>query len=145
MITTNNVAPFASGQWSMTAGGSSKNGLFYRRDPLQEQIDEWGKLEGEFNYRGIHSKYPSIGTTHDWFHLNQIENEFSELDKLSSNVNANNEQKQTTSTERWRQNDKFRLQENPLLVMNDSLNIQQHHSHLSNDDFQFPEVTYQTR
>lgn len=142
MITTNNVAPFASGQWSMTASGNSKNGLFYRRDPLQEQIDEWGKLEGEFNYRGIHSKYPSAGTTYDWSQLNQIENEFSELDKLNSNVNANNEQKQTTTTERWRQNDKFRLSENPLRVMNDSLSIQRHHSHLSNDDFQFPKVTY---
>lgn len=142
MITTNGAAPFAAGQWRMATVGSPKNGLFYRRDPLQEQIDEWGKLEGEFNYRGGHSKLPSAATTYDWSHLNQIENELSELDKLKFNVNDNGEQKPTASTERWRQNDKFRLQENPLLMMNDSISIQQHHSHLSDDDFQFPKVTY---
>lgn len=146
MITTNGVAPFASGQWSMAATGSSKNGVLYRRDPLLEQIDEWGKLEGDFNYRGAHTKHPLAGTTFDWAHLNQIENELGELDKLKFNVNDEHDgesNKQTISTERWRQNDKFRLQENPLLVMNnDSLSIQRDHSHLSDDDFQFPKVTY---
>lgn len=124
----------------MSSTGTSKNNVHYRRDPLQEQIDEWGKLDGDFNYRSKHKKYQSAGTAYDWSHLNQIENEFNDLDKL--NFNANNEHKHTPSTERWRQNDKFKLQENPLLALNESLSIQQHHSHLSNDDFQFPKVTY---
>lgn len=142
LITTNGAAPFASGQWSMAAAGSSKNRLLHRRDPFQEHIDEWGKLEGEFNYRGVNSNYPSSGAVYDWSHLNQIENEFNDVDKLQFNVNADNEHKQTASTERWRQNDKFRLHENPLIIMNDSLSTLRHHSHVANDDFQYPKVTY---
>lgn len=147
MITTNSAAPFASGQWSMASTESSKSGAFYRRDPLQEQIDEWGKLDGEFNNdnRGGHFKATAMGNAYDWSRLNQIESEFSEPDKLNVNFN---EHKHTTasSNERWRQNDKFKLKENPLFTfVNDSTNTwQRHHphSHLSNDDFQFPKVTY---
>lgn len=140
LITTNSASPFASGQWMMRTG-TTKSSSLYRRDPFQEQIDEWGKLEGEFNNAGDHSQN-SDGfrpTIYDWSHLNQIENVFMEPDK--TRLDLNDDMKiVSSSTERWRQNDKFILAENPLGELNDTL---PHHSQtLANDDFQFPKVSY---
>lgn len=56
LITTNGVAPFATGRWTDEPLGMSKNGLGdltnpVKRlgDPLLQHLDQWGKLEGGFN------------------------------------------------------------------------------------------------
>lgn len=76
-------------------------------------------------------------------HINQ--NEY-ELDD-ESRLNLSDDFKFASTTERWRQNDKFILVENPLaLAINNNRTMptvifqQQHHSD-SSDEFQFPKVT----
>lgn len=58
LITTNGVAPFATGRWTDEPIGLTKNGLDditkpvkKTGDPLLQQLDQWGKLEGGFNNR----------------------------------------------------------------------------------------------
>lgn len=56
LITTNGVAPFATGRWTDPPVGVTKNGLGdltgpvkKTGDPLLQHLDQWGKLEGAFN------------------------------------------------------------------------------------------------
>lgn len=56
LITTNGVAPFATGRWTDAPVGITKNGLGdltgpvkKSGDPLLQHLDQWGKLEGGFN------------------------------------------------------------------------------------------------
>lgn len=59
LVTTNGESPFAIGRWTELVGGGLKNGFyninrpFNKGEPLQKQIDEWGKLDGEFNNKKI--------------------------------------------------------------------------------------------
>lgn len=164
LITTNSESPFASGQWSLPPS-NSKYPSNSRRDPFLERIDEYGKLESAFNFANSYHKlsqasssfssdnnrpYQTLSnqinpneyeTTHGTgsggdnsrFDLDIIDDDDADL-KLSS------------TTERWRQNDKFILVENPLAsVLNSTLPeviLHQHQQSGSNDGFQFPKVTY---
>lgn len=51
LVTTNSIAPFALGRWSDEAvpGRNVSKLIFTRTDPLQRQIDPWGKIDGNFN------------------------------------------------------------------------------------------------
>lgn len=55
LITTNGVAPFATGRWTDSAISITKNNIadiitpIKKSDPLIQQLDQWGKLEGDFN------------------------------------------------------------------------------------------------
>lgn len=56
LITTNGMAPFATGRWADAPLGVTKNGLGdltgpvkHSGDPLLQHLDQWGKLEGAFN------------------------------------------------------------------------------------------------
>lgn len=51
LVTTNSVSPFAIGRWTdgIGVGKIITKMAFTQADPLQRQIDPWGKVEGHFN------------------------------------------------------------------------------------------------
>lgn len=60
-----------------------------------------------------------------------------------SRFDLNDDLKLGSTTERWRQNDKFILVENPLASLNRTMSeVIAHQQSSSNDEFQFPKVTY---
>lgn len=163
LITTNTEPPYASGQWSLPP--SNKYPPNSRRDPFLEQIDEYGKLEGEFNFANSYHRTPAAVSALTNYrpytepitnHINA--NEFEAMQNVGDGGDKSrfdldvidDDLKLSSTTERWRQNDKFILVENPLaLVLNSTLpeailhhHHQQHQQSGSNDGFQFPKVTY---
>lgn len=52
-IVTNGVSPYAAGKWTDIPGVTKNmfgpSGSLSQGDPLQQQIDQWGKLDSEFN------------------------------------------------------------------------------------------------
>lgn len=146
LITTNSESPFASGQW--TVQQTSKYPSNSRRDPFFERIDEYGKLDSPFNFiNSYHKLYtPPHINYHPYDHLsNQINQNDYETTNNMNNVDKtrfdlDDDLKLGSTTEKWRQNDKFILVENPLAtVLNRTISL--HHTD-SNDGFQFPKVTY---
>lgn len=174
LITTNQESPFASGQWTIQP--SKNDPLYSRRDPFLERIDEYGKLDSAFNYIDSYRKLrisptipmPTIGpTTRPYDPLsNQInQNEYDIFGGSDANMavaaatgggggGANDKSryefdddlKLSSSTERWRQNDKFILVENPLAAAikrtTSPEQILYDQQTGSSDEFQFPKVTY---
>lgn len=150
LITTNNDSPFASGQWNVQPSSSSKYPTpNSRRDPFLEQIDEYGKLDSAFNYVNSYPKaIASVSQQHDQLsHLNFInENDYYQSNNDDkSRIDLNDDAKLATSTERWRQNDKFIFVENPLTAaFNRTIPLMHHHhqQQSGSSEFQFPKVTY---
>lgn len=159
MVTTNGESPFASGQWTIQQSPTTKYPTNGRRDPFLEKIDEYGKLDSAFNYVNSYQKQsiPTFSssslssfqtqTTNPYEfltnHINQ--NEYDANDK--SRYEFNDESKLSSmTTERWRQNDKFILVENPLAAAINRTtkpeDILYHQQSGSSDEFQFPKVTY---
>lgn len=171
LITTNQESPFASGQWTIQP--STKDPLYSRRDPFLEKIDEYGKLDSAFNYIDSYQKLhigtipiptSAIHTTRPYDPFsNQInQNEFDAFGGTAaadgiaipstngaddkSRYEFDDNLKLSSSTERWRQNDKFILVENPLAAaINRTTSPEQilyNQQSGSSDEFQFPKVTY---
>lgn len=184
LITTNSESPFATGQWTIQP--TSKYPSNSRRDPFLERIDEYGKLEGAFNFANSHHKLsipspsqPSASTS--VFAPFLSSGHFRPYEPLTNQLNQNDfestmnhnmdggnsgnvaggvgdksrfdlynddgDLKLSSTTERWRQNDKFIPVENPLAsalnrTMTEAILQQQHQQSGSSDEFQFPKVTY---
>lgn len=126
MITTNSDSPFASGQWtdatSQTKIGENLGDISRpKSDPFQQQIDQWGKLEGAFNNVDITHKRvsPNAGATGGW-DGNQLQNLYGSL----------------RTPPEVRMNDKFSESDNYFIQYRYNLtkNI------ISDDQFQFPQV-----
>lgn len=172
-ITTNPEAPFASGQWTIQP--TSKYPPNSRRDPFLEKIDEYGKLDSTFNfannYHKLSTSSPQPISTINFRPFGPLTNEINHnefdtamnannnLNNINHNHNNDNDMdddksrfdlydddlKLGSTTQRWRQNDKFILVENPLAsALNRTLSeALMHHQHSdSSDEFQFPKVTY---
>lgn len=164
LVTTNHESPFAYGQWTIQS--STKDPLNSRRDPFLERIDEYGKLDSAFNYIDSYRKLqtatpiPAAPTSRPYDPFsNQInQNEFDGFGGADANTAAatavddktryefDDDLKLISSTERWRQNDKFILLENPLAAaINRTTSPEQilyNQQSGSSDEFQFPKVTY---
>lgn len=150
LITTNSESPFASGQWTLQQSSTSDG----RRDPFYERIDAYGKLESAFNNADSYKKlsFAPISTVRPFGehvlnnHINHNEFEFDE----EMRHDIGHDSKYTVTTERWRQNDKFILVENPLALAGNDNNrstnsiILHHNQQSSNDEFKFPKVVYIT-
>ncbi|XP_055632870.1 uncharacterized protein LOC129773297 [Toxorhynchites rutilus septentrionalis] len=81
LINTNRVAPFATGRWSDTFGLHKKNNpalnkFAIDRDPFISDIDQWGKLDGNFNnveqFPTPYSQDPNNANEDDWPYFNHI-------------------------------------------------------------------------
>lgn len=166
LITTNTESPFASGQWTIQP--ASKYPSNSRRDPFLERIDEYGKLESAFNFANsynklsTHSPPPSSSSTINIFSYEPLTNQINQAEHETPMINGNGNNivadksrfdlyddddllKLSSTTERWRQNDKFILVENPLAsALNRTMSsaILHHQQSGSSDEFQFPKVTY---
>lgn len=150
LIATNSESPFASGQWPVQKTPIS----IIRRDPFYDRIDAYGKLDSKFNYVDSYKKAPNgpmaaVPSSPNAEHVlnNRIRHHEYELDGGENRFHFGDLPDIAGSTERWRQNDKFILVENPLtLTSNNSTKqtivFQHQHSSSSSDDFKFPKVTY---
>lgn len=51
LVTTNSISPFAVGRWTDVIGVTANisKSAFTTTEPLQRQIDPWGKIDGHFN------------------------------------------------------------------------------------------------
>lgn len=129
LITTNSASPFAAGQWqTITTSGNKNNGHTYRHDIVYEDIDEWRKLEGEFNNRGFHKKYPQAAeANHDWSQLNRIETELMNLDKIQPKINS-----------MTRRNDKFINDNKVQIATNNSMLMLPTYERIDSDPYSFP-------
>uniref|UniRef100_A0A8D8C9D9 Pancreatic lipase-related protein 2 n=1 Tax=Culex pipiens TaxID=7175 RepID=A0A8D8C9D9_CULPI len=80
MITTNSDSPFAIGRWTDTNNVYKKDAVLnkfgLRRDPFISDIDQWGKLEGNFNnveqFPTPYSQDPNNANDDDWPYFNHI-------------------------------------------------------------------------
>lgn len=151
LVTTNNEAPYASGQWTIQP--ATKYPSNSRRDPFLEQIDEYGKLDSSFNFASSYHtvEFHTVPSPANFYpyelHTNQISQTVHETtvnDGDKSRIDLDDDLKLGSTTERWRQNDKFILVENPLASLNRTMSevISHHQQSSSNDAFQFPKVTY---
>lgn len=137
IITTNGVSPYASGQWMSSPGYTKSH--YRRRDPFEEQIDEWGKLEGEFNYVPNYN-YQSLNSG-NWPELNRMESIFSSFDKLDDETRMEkiDATTKTTTADRWRQNDRYSVTNEPLRL--NELNLTHYKS--SNENFSLPKIVFE--
>lgn len=69
LATTNGASPFAIGRWTdlpqdvlKLAGAEISERPTHRMDPLLQRLDEWGKLDGEFNNKFVG---PIVGSQWD--------------------------------------------------------------------------------
>lgn len=146
LITTNSESPFASGQW--TVQQTSKYPSNSRRDPFLERIDEYGKLDSAFNFANGYHKL----NTRPQFNYHPYEQSSNQINQNAyettndvdkSRFDLDDDLKLGSTTEKWRQNDKFILVENPLAsVLNRTISLHHQHSDSNSDVFQFPKVTY---
>ncbi|XP_065095314.1 phospholipase A1 member A-like [Ochlerotatus camptorhynchus] len=74
MITTNSDSPFAIGRWTDATGLLKTNNKFaLKRDPFTSDIDQWGKLEGNFNnVEHFPTPYSQDPNGDDWPYFNHI-------------------------------------------------------------------------
>lgn len=75
-LVTNGVSPYAVGKWTDVPGVTKNmfgpSGSLSQGDPLQQQIDQWGKLDSEFNNIDSVPSSPEIDSD-DWPYLRQKE------------------------------------------------------------------------
>lgn len=135
MITTNSESPFASGQWT-DIPGQTKTAQNYgpgmrqpASDPFQQQIDQWGKLEGTFN---------NVDNSHKRFSWNSIDatvinnnNNFNDMNYLEGMLGG-----LRSPSDYWRINDKFSQSDN--FFMQYRYNLTQ--NIISDDNFRTPTV-----
>lgn len=77
MITTNADSPFAIGRWTDAMGllktPNALNKFSLKRDPFISDIDQWGKLEGNFNnVEQLPTPYSQDPNGDDWPYFNHI-------------------------------------------------------------------------
>ncbi len=75
LVTTNSVSPFAIGRWTDLVGANTVTKLmaFTRADPLQQKIDPWGKVEGNFNNLDhFPTPYSQDPNGLDWPYFNRL-------------------------------------------------------------------------
>lgn len=146
LITTNSEAPFATGQWAFQNSAITIG----RRDPFYDRIDKYGKLESQFNYvdsyKKTHNGAMAAVSSNVLAEYNRISQHEYDIDNGESHIHLDENPKVAGLTERWRQNDKFILVENPLGIVSNNTKqtivFQHQHSAIPSDDFQFPKVTY---
>lgn len=134
LITTNSVSPYASGQWMNSPSYTRSN--YRRRDPFEEQIDEWGKLDGEFNY--VPNQNQQTVNPNDWSQLNHIESIFANFNKLDDDLRTEAVDASTKSTT-TRQNDRYYFTQEPLRL--NELNLTHYKS--TNENFTLPEIVFE--
>lgn len=91
LITTNSVSPFAIGRW--TDDGSNRRNvsqlIFTRTDPLQRQIDPWGKVDGNFNnLEHIPTPYSQDPNGLNWPYFDRLNEDRLILEHMKINVLA---------------------------------------------------------
>lgn len=176
LITTNQESPFASGQWRIQPSTKdplySRRDPFLEKideygklDSAFNYIDSYQKLQ---TASAIPTSLPGHNTHPSDVLSNQInQNEFDAFGGADANVAAatvatataggnsaddksrfefDDDLKLSSSTERWRQNDKFILVKNPsAATINRTTSPEQilyNQQSDSSDEFQFPKVTY---
>lgn len=80
MVTTNSDSPFAIGRWTDTVGLQKKDHVLNKfglnRDPFISDIDQWGKLDSNFNnaehFPTPYSQDPNNANDDDWPYFNHI-------------------------------------------------------------------------
>ncbi|XP_055541424.1 pancreatic lipase-related protein 2-like [Wyeomyia smithii] len=80
MVTTNSDSPFAIGRWTDTVGLQKKDQVLNKfglnRDPFISDIDQWGKLDSNFNnvehFPTPYSQDPNNANGEDWPYFNHI-------------------------------------------------------------------------
>lgn len=137
MITTNSESPYATGQWTDAAAAAAAaatkttGSASFRSpaaDPFQQQIDQWGKLDGTFNNidntnkRFGSSRFDAITPLYDQHMINHLES--TTIDDLR------------TPSDHWRINNKFIQSDN--YFMQYRYNLSQ--GIISDDNFQIPSV-----
>lgn len=188
LITTNGESPFASGQWSLSQSpkypSNSRRDPFFERideygklesafnfansyqklptnvqQPQQQHRPYEEQLTNQIspNEYGIPSGIGGTGNGGNGANFaTTMGNIGGDIDKSRFDLDDN--LKLDSTTEKWRQNDKFILGENPLAILNGTLSKvimqyhrrqqqqqhqqQQYQSFGSSDGFQFPKVTY---
>lgn len=110
LISTHSSDPFAKGRWTeLGMGQVDKNPLrapqhLRNRDPLQKELDHWGKLEGDFNNnKNIGSQFllESHADIDDWPYFdhpgtNQLTTEFIERILIKEEQLINSKSKNIT-------------------------------------------------
>ncbi|XP_058825776.1 phospholipase A1 4-like [Topomyia yanbarensis] len=80
LITTNSDTPYAIGRWTDTTGLQKKDHVLNKfglnRDPFISDIDQWGKLDGNFNnveqFPTPYSQDPNNANDEDWPYFNHV-------------------------------------------------------------------------
>lgn len=91
LITTNSVSPFAIGRWSdeSSNGKNISKLIFTRTDPLQRQIDPWGKVDGNFNnLEHLPTPYSQDPNGLDWPYFDRLNEDRLILEEMKLSVLA---------------------------------------------------------
>lgn len=166
-LVTNSISPYASGRWT-DSSGITKNifgpsSSLSQGDPLQQQIDQWGKLDSDFNnienFPTPMSQDPN-GDNWPYFDKNNkknLLNDESDKNDLELLLSNDSDVIQSTTTETIR-----KLEKNPEFVaklktlyqkryqQKDDTSFQSYRKNLTNgiiaqERFQVPEVNLVTK
>ncbi|KAJ6626576.1 Pancreatic lipase-related protein 3, partial [Pseudolycoriella hygida] len=87
LVTTNSVSPFAIGRWTDNVGVGDKISKVSFADPLQRQIDPFGKIEGHFNNLDIFpTPYSQDPNGSDWPYFDQPSEDSLRLEEIKLRI-----------------------------------------------------------